>query len=173
MIEAQQLTKRYGTTLAVDDLVWLADINAIPRQRVDVDLAMVGLTEVAHRRACTFSLGMGQRIGIAAALLGDPQVLNFDEPINGLDPEGILWVRQLLRSLAAEGRTVLVSSHLMSETALTADQLIVIGRGRLLASGSVAEFIERTSGHQRESSTKIFSQISPKSPRKALRAPVH
>lgn len=90
---------------------------------------------------------MGQRIGFAAALLGDPQVLIFDEPINGLDPEGILWVRRLLRSLAGEGRTVLVSSHLMSEMALTADHLIVIGRGRLLASGSVAEFIERTSGH--------------------------
>jgi ABC-2 type transport system ATP-binding protein len=90
---------------------------------------------------------MGQRIGIAAALLGDPPVLIFDEPINGLDPEGIAWVRHLLRSLAEEGRTVLVSSHLMSEMALTADHLIVIGRGRLLASGRVADFIERTSGH--------------------------
>ncbi len=108
---------------------------------------MVGLTDVAHRRAGTFSLGMGQRLGIAAALLGDPQVLIFDEPVNGLDPEGILWVRHLLRSLADEGRTVLVSSHLMSEMALTADHLIVIGRGRLLASGRVADFIEHTSGH--------------------------
>ena len=112
---------------ARNHLVRLADTNAIPRQRVDVVLAMVGPTEVAHRRAGTFSLGMGQRIGIAAALLGDPQVLIFDEPINGLDPEGILWVRRLLRSLAAEERTVLVSSHLMAEMALTADHLIVNG----------------------------------------------
>lgn len=128
-------------------LLWLADSNAIPHHRVDEVLEVVGLTEVAHRRAGKFSLGMGQRLGIAAALLGDPQVLVFDEPINGLDPEGILWVRGLLRSLAAEGRTVLVSSHLMSEMALTADHLIIIGRGRMLASGSVADFIERSAGH--------------------------
>ena len=133
---------------ARNHLVWLADSNAIGRHRVDDVLAMVGLTDVAHRRAGTFSLGMGQRLGIAAALLGDPQVLIFDEPINGLDPEGILWVRHLLRSLADEGRTVLVSSHLMSEMALTADHLIVIGRGRLLATGRVADFIEHTSGHR-------------------------
>jgi len=132
---------------ARNHLVWLADSNAVPRARVDVVLEMVGLTEVAHRRVGTFSLGMGQRLGIAVALLGDPQVLIFDEPINGLDPEGILWVRHLLRSLADEGRTVLVSSHLMSEMALTADHLIIIGRGRLLATGSVAEFIDTTSGH--------------------------
>jgi ABC-2 type transport system ATP-binding protein len=133
---------------ARNHLAWLADSNAISRRRVDEVLAAVGLTEVAHRRTGAFSLGMGQRLGIAAALLGDPPVLIFDEPINGLDPEGILWVRHLLRSLADEGRTVLVSSHLMSEMALTADHLIVIGRGRLLASSSVAEFIEHTSGHQ-------------------------
>ena len=132
---------------ARNHLLWLADSNRLRRTRVDEVLGMVGLGEVAHRRAGTFSLGMAQRLGIAAALLGDPQVLIFDEPINGLDPEGILWVRHLLRSLADEGRTVLVSSHLMSEMALTADHLIIIGRGRLLATGSVADFIERSSGH--------------------------
>lgn len=132
---------------ARNHLRWLADANAIPRRRVDEVLGQVGLTEVADRRAGAFSLGMGQRLGIAAALLGDPKVLIFDEPINGLDPEGIVWVRHLLRSLAAQGRTVLVSSHLMTEMALTADHLIVIGRGQLLATGSVAEFIERRAGH--------------------------
>ena len=132
---------------ARNHLVWLADANAIPRTRVEEVLSVVGLTEVAHRRVGKFSLGMGQRLGIAAALLGDPAVLIFDEPINGLDPEGILWVRHLLRSLASEGRTVLVSSHLMSEMALTADHLIVIGRGRLLSSGGIADFIEHSAGH--------------------------
>ena len=132
---------------ARNHLLWLADSNAIHRSRVDEVLGIVGLTEVAHRRVGQFSLGMGQRLGIAAALLGDPNTLIFDEPINGLDPEGILWVRQLLRKLADEGRTVLVSSHLMSEMALTADHLIIIGRGQLLASGSVADFIEHSSGH--------------------------
>jgi ABC-2 type transport system ATP-binding protein len=132
---------------ARNHLLWLADSNRLARSRVDQVLGMVGLSDVAHRRAGTFSLGMSQRLGIAAALLGDPHVVIFDEPINGLDPEGILWVRHLLRSLADEGRTVLVSSHLMSEMALTADHLIVIGRGRLLATGSVADFIERSSGH--------------------------
>jgi len=221
MIEARNLTKRYGTTLAVDDLSfsveagqvtgflgpngsgksttmrmivgldaptsgavtvqgrgygslrfplhqvgalldanaahpgrkarnhlnWLADSNKIPRRRVDDVLGIVGLTEAAERRAGELSLGMGQRLGIAAALLGDPAVLILDEPINGLDPEGILWVRHLLRSLADEGRTVLVSSHLMTEMSLTADHLIIIGRGRLLSSGRVADFIERSAGH--------------------------
>jgi ABC-2 type transport system ATP-binding protein len=132
---------------ARNHLIWLADSNAIPRGRVDDVLDRVGLTTVARHRVGSFSLGMGQRLGIAAALLGDPGVVIFDEPINGLDPEGILWVRQLLRSLADEGRTVLVSSHLMSEMALTADHLIVIGRGSLLATGSVADFIERSAGH--------------------------
>ena len=132
---------------ARDHLNWLADSNKIPRRRVDEVLAIVGLGEAAHRRARELSLGMGQRLGIAAALLGDPAVLILDEPINGLDPEGILWVRHLLRSLAAEGRTVLVSSHLMTEMALTADDLIIIGRGRLLSSGSVTDFIERSGGH--------------------------
>jgi ABC-2 type transport system ATP-binding protein len=128
-------------------LNWLADSNRIPRSRVDEVLGIVGLTEAAHRRAGELSLGMGQRLGIAAALLGDPAILILDEPINGLDPEGILWVRHLLRSLADEGRTVLVSSHLMTEMALTADHLIVIGRGRLLSAGPVADFIERSGGH--------------------------
>ena len=133
---------------ARNHLIWLADSNEIPRARVDDVLAIVGLAGAARRRAGELSLGMGQRLGIAAALLGDPPVLIFDEPINGLDPEGILWVRKLLQSLAAEGRTVLVSSHLMSEMALTADHLIIIGRGRLLATGTVAEFIERSEGHR-------------------------
>lgn len=132
---------------ARNHLRWLADANAIPRRRVDDVIEAVGLTDVAHRCVGAFSLGMGQRLGIAAALLGDPAVLIFDEPINGLDPEGILWVRRLVRSLAEEGRTVLVSSHLMSEMALTADHLVMIGRGRLLATGRVADFIERATGH--------------------------
>jgi ABC-2 type transport system ATP-binding protein len=130
---------------AFNHLRYLAASNDLPTARVDEVLGLVGLTEVARKRVGTFSLGMGQRLGIAAALLGDPGVLLFDEPINGLDPEGILWVRNLLKGLAAEGRTVLVSSHLMSEMALTADHLVVIGRGRLLSTGSVAEFIAESS----------------------------
>jgi ABC-2 type transport system ATP-binding protein len=137
----------YPGRTARNHLLWLADSNGIPRRRVDEVLATVGLAEVSRRRVGQFSLGMGQRLGIAAALLGQPDVLIFDEPINGLDPEGILWVRRLLRTLADEGRTVLVSSHLMSEMALTADHLIIIGRGKLLATGSVADFIERSEGH--------------------------
>jgi ABC-2 type transport system ATP-binding protein len=112
---------------------------------VDEVLDVVGLTSVAHKRAGTFSLGMGQRLGIASALLGDPSVLLFDEPINGLDPEGIRWVRNLLKGLGREGRTVFVSSHLMSEMALTADHLVVIGRGRLIAEMPVADFIAQSS----------------------------
>ena len=130
---------------AFNHLRYLAVSNDLPTSRVEEVLGLVGLTEVARKRVGTFSLGMGQRLGIAAALLGDPGVLLFDEPINGLDPEGILWVRNLLKGLAAEGRTVLVSSHLMSEMALTADHLVVIGRGRLLSTGSVAEFIAESS----------------------------
>jgi len=145
---------------ARNHLRWLADSNAIDRDRVDVVLAAVGLTEVAGRRAGEFSLGMEQRLGIAAALLGDPEILIFDEPINGLDPEGILWVRHLLRSLADEGRTILVSSHLMAEMALTADHLIIIGRGRLLATGSVADFIEQSSGHHVHVSTPDVSELT-------------
>jgi ABC-2 type transport system ATP-binding protein len=126
---------------AFDHLWALAQTNDIPRSRVSQVLDQVGLASVARRRAGKFSLGMGQRLGIAGALLGDPEILLFDEPINGLDPEGIRWVRHLLRGLAAEGRTVFVSSHLMSEMALTADRLVVIGRGRLIAEMPVAEFI--------------------------------
>ena len=126
---------------ARDHLWAMAQTNAIPRSRVDHVLELVGLSSVAKTPAGKYSLGMGQRLGIAAALLGDPGVLLFDEPVNGLDPEGIRWVRNLLRSLAHEGRTVFVSSHLMSEMALTADHLVVIGRGRLISQTSVAEFV--------------------------------
>jgi ABC-2 type transport system ATP-binding protein len=130
---------------AFNHLWYLARSNDIPRARVLQVLEMVGLENVARKRAGKFSLGMGQRLGIAAALLGDPQVLLFDEPVNGLDPEGILWVRNLLKGLAAEGRTVFVSSHLMSEMALTADQIVVIGRGKLISAGSTSEFIAESS----------------------------
>ncbi|MEV6669991.1 ATP-binding cassette domain-containing protein [Streptomyces sp. NPDC051162] len=126
-------------------LLSLAQLAGLPARRVDEVLAVVGLQDVARRRSRGFSLGMGQRLGIAAALLGDPQVLLFDEPVNGLDPEGILWVRNLMKQLAAEGRTVFVSSHLMSEMALTAEHLIVIGRGQLLADMSVRDFIAANS----------------------------
>ncbi len=130
---------------AFNHLLCLAQSNGIPRSRVTEVLDVVGLDKVARRRAGGFSLGMSQRLGLAAALLGDPPVLLCDEPVNGLDPEGILWIRTLLRQLAAEGRTVLVSSHLMSEMALTADHLIVIGRGRLIADASTTDIIERSS----------------------------
>ena len=126
---------------ARDHLRWLAAGNRLPRRRVDEVLELVGLTSVAHRRAGGFSLGMAQRLGIAAALLGDPPTLILDEPVNGLDPQGIGWFRELTRSLAAEGRAVLVSSHLMSEIEGIADDLVVIGRGRLLAETSVAELL--------------------------------
>ncbi|MET8248589.1 ATP-binding cassette domain-containing protein [Streptomyces sp. NPDC005202] len=135
----------HGGRSARNHLLCLAQLSGIPARRVDEVLGVVGLQDVARRRSKGFSLGMGQRLGIAAALLGDPQVLLFDEPVNGLDPEGILWVRNLMKSLAAEGRTVFVSSHLMSEMALTADHLIVIGRGQLLADMSVKDFISANS----------------------------
>ncbi|MER8045794.1 ABC transporter ATP-binding protein [Streptomyces sp. NPDC094032] len=135
----------HGGRSARNHLLSLAQLAGIPAQRVDEVLGVVGLQDVAKRRSKGFSLGMGQRLGIAAALLGDPQVLLFDEPVNGLDPEGILWVRNLMKKLAAEGRTVFVSSHLMSEMALTADHLIVIGRGQLLADMSVTDFISANS----------------------------
>jgi ABC-2 type transport system ATP-binding protein len=122
----------------------LAASNEIPRSRVEEVLGIVGLEAAARRRAGGFSLGMAQRLGIAAALLGNPGVLLLDEPVNGLDPEGIRWIRTLLRSLAAQGRTVFVSSHLISEMALTADHLVVIGQGRLLADTSVAELSARS-----------------------------
>ncbi|MGW7092667.1 ABC transporter ATP-binding protein [Streptomyces sp. NPDC054874] len=131
---------------ALNHLMALAHTHGIPRRRVEEVIDLAGLTDAAHRRVKAFSLGMGQRLGIAAALLGDPATVILDEPVNGLDPEGVLWVRTLLTSLAAEGRTVLVSSHLMSEMALTADHLIVIGRGRLLADTTVAELIRSAGG---------------------------
>lgn len=131
---------------AQNHLSCLALASGIDRRRVDEVLDMVGLTSVASKRAGGFSLGMGQRLGIASALLGDPGILVLDEPINGLDPDGILWIRTLLRSLAEQGRTVLVSSHLMSEMALTADHLVVIGQGRLVADDTVDNVVS-ASGH--------------------------
>jgi ABC-2 type transport system ATP-binding protein len=133
---------------AYNHLLALAATTGIARSRVDEVIEIVGLESVAKKRAGGFSLGMGQRLGIASALLGDPQTLILDEPVNGLDPEGILWIRNLLKSLAAEGRTVFVSSHLMSEMALTAEHLIVIGQGKLIADDSVASFIERASANK-------------------------
>jgi ABC-2 type transport system ATP-binding protein len=135
----------HGGRSAYNHLLCLAETNNLPRRRVDETLALVGLSEVARKRSKGFSLGMGQRLGIAATLLGDPGILMFDEPVNGLDPEGILWIRNLMKALAAEGRTVFVSSHLMSEMEHTADHLLVIGRGRLIADCTVAEFIAANS----------------------------
>lgn len=138
---------------AFNHLWMLAQTNDIPRARVTEVLDLVGLHDVAHRRAGKFSLGMGQRLGIAAVLLGNPAVMLFDEPINGLDPEGIRWVRTLLQGLAADGRTVLVSSHMMSEMALTAQDLIVIGRGKLISAGPTSEFIRQNSEQSVRAST--------------------
>ncbi|MGX1881318.1 ABC transporter ATP-binding protein [Streptomyces sp. NPDC055287] len=135
----------HGGRSAYNHLLCLAQSNGIPRSRVSEVLETVGLTSVARKRAKGFSLGMGQRLGIAGALLGDPEILMFDEPVNGLDPEGIHWIRNLMKSLASQGRTVFVSSHLMSEMALTADHLVVIGQGRLLADTSMAGFIKENS----------------------------
>lgn len=130
---------------AANHLKWIAATNGISAKRVDEVLGLVGLSDVAGRKAGKFSLGMGQRLGLAAALLGDPDVLMLDEPVNGLDPEGIRWVRDFVRALAAEGRTVLVSSHLLSEMAQTADHLIVIGKGKLVANASTHDFIKNAS----------------------------
>ncbi|MER6227516.1 ABC transporter ATP-binding protein [Streptomyces sp. 900105755] len=135
----------HGGRSAFNHLLCLAQSNGIPQTRVAEVLDTVGLTAVARKKAKGFSLGMGQRLGIAGALLGDPRILMFDEPVNGLDPEGIHWIRTLMKSLAAQGRTVFVSSHLMSEMALTADHLVVIGQGRLLADTSMADFIRTNS----------------------------
>jgi ABC-2 type transport system ATP-binding protein len=131
---------------AYNHLLALAQTHGLPRRRVDELIDLVGLHEVARKRAGQFSLGMGQRLGIASALLGDPHTVMLDEPVNGLDPEGIQWIRHLLKELAAEGRAVFVSSHLMSEMALTADHLIVIGRGKLIADASVDELVRKASG---------------------------
>jgi ABC-2 type transport system ATP-binding protein len=145
LLEAQSVHP--GRT-ARNHLLYLAQTQGLPPRRVDEVIAITGLSEVARKRAGSFSLGMGQRLGIAVALLGDPDVLLLDEPVNGLDPEGVSWIRNLMKGLASEGRTVLVSSHLMNEMAITADHLIVIGRGRLLADCSMAEFIDRHSMSQ-------------------------
>jgi ABC-2 type transport system ATP-binding protein len=136
----------HGGRSAYNHLLCLAQTNSLPRRRVGDVLELVGLTEVAKKRSKGFSLGMSQRLGIAATLLGDPKVLMFDEPVNGLDPEGILWIRNLMKALAAEGRTVFVSSHLMTEMEHTADHLIVIGRGKLIADCTMKEFVARASG---------------------------
>jgi ABC-2 type transport system ATP-binding protein len=136
----------HGGRSAYNHLLCLAQTNNLPKRRVGEVLELVGLADVARKRTKGFSLGMSQRLGIAGTLLGDPAVLMFDEPVNGLDPEGILWIRNLMKALAAEGRTVFVSSHLMSEMENTADHLIVIGRGSLLADCTMDEFIARSSG---------------------------
>ena len=144
LLEARSI---HGGRSAYDHLLALAQTHGISRRRVDELIDLVGLHEVAKKRAGKFSLGMGQRLGIASALLGDPDTVILDEPVNGLDPEGIHWMRNLLKGLASEGRTVFVSSHLMSEMALTADHLIVIGRGRKIADTSTHEFVSRASGN--------------------------
>ena len=154
----------HGGRRARDHLLCLAQSNGIPRRRVEEVLRTVGLEDVARRRAKGFSLGMSQRLGIASALLGDPAVLIFDEPVNGLDPDGIHWVRTLMRALAAEGRTVLVSSHLMSEMAVTADHLLVIGKGKLIADTSAEEFT-------RSSSQQSVHVRSPQAAELAARVP--
>ena len=153
--EYKQPLRKVGTLLdakwvhpnrsAASHLKWVAATNGIPSKRVDEVLGLVGLSDVAGKKAGKFSLGMGQRLGLAGALLGDPEVLILDEPVNGLDPEGIRWVRSFVRTLAAEGRTVLISSHLLSEMAQTADHLVVIGQGRLIANTSTHEFIKSAS----------------------------
>jgi ABC-2 type transport system ATP-binding protein len=141
LLEAKSV---HGGRSARNHLLFLAQSQGLPRSRVDEVLGLVGLQAVADKRAGTFSLGMSQRLGIAAALLGDPQVLLLDEPVNGLDPEGVLWIRNLMKQLAAEGRTILVSSHLMNEMAVTADYLIVIGRGKLIVESSTEDVIARS-----------------------------
>ncbi len=135
----------HGGRSAYNHLLCVAQTNNLPKRRIGEVLELVGLSEVARKRSKGFSLGMGQRLGIASALLGDPKILMFDEPVNGLDPEGILWIRNLMKALASEGRTVFVSSHLMSEMENTADHLIVIGRGKLISDCTTAEFIAANS----------------------------
>jgi ABC-2 type transport system ATP-binding protein len=147
---------------ARDHLVVLARAGRIPLGRVDEVLDLVGLSDVAGRRAGAFSLGMAQRLGIAAALLGDPPVLLFDEPVNGLDPEGIVWARTLMQSLATQGRTVLVSSHLMSEMALTASHVIVIGRGHLIADSTIDQLVKQSSGNVVRLRTPMTELVLPR-----------
>ena len=153
----------HGKRSARAHLRWLADAGGLPRGRVEEVLDEVGLTDVAGRRVGGFSLGMSQRLGIAAALLGDPATLLFDEPVNGLDPEGIRWIRRLMHRLAAEGRTIVVSSHLMSEMEATADHVLVIGRGRLIADTSVEELTQRSAG----SHVRVVSPDAPDARRAA------
>ncbi len=143
LLEAKSV---HGGRSARNHLLFLAQTQGLPARRVDEMLALVGLSDVAGRRAGSFSLGMSQRLGVAAALLGDPDVLLLDEPVNGLDPEGVLWIRNLMKQLAGQGKTVLVSSHLMNEMAVTADHLIVIGRGRLIADAATGDLIARAAG---------------------------
>src|SRR6202045_1245069 len=149
----------HGGRSAYNHLLCQAQTNNLPKRRVGEVLELVGLTDVARKRARGFSLGMSQRLGLAGTLLGDPAVLMFDEPVNGLDPEGILWIRNLMKALAAEGRTVFVSSHLMSEMEHTAENLIVIGRGSLLADCTMEEFIARSSGQTVRASTPQPDQL--------------
>lgn len=151
----------HGGRTAYHHLRWIARAGGVPRQRVDDVLDLVGLTDVAGRKAGGFSLGMSQRLGIATALLGNPHILLFDEPVNGLDPEGIRWIRSLLRQLASEGRTIFVSSHLMSEMEETADHVIVIGRGRLIADTSIAEFTRRGSGNHVRVISPMGTDLAP------------
>ena len=151
---------------AFDHLLAQAHTHGIPRRRVDEVIELTGLQSVARKRAGAFSLGMGQRLGIAAALLGDPQTIMLDEPVNGLDPEGVLWIRNLLTGLAAEGRTVFVSSHLMSEMALVADHLIVVGRGRVLADTTVPELVRQAGGD-----TVVVAAADPARLRQVLAGP--
>ena len=143
LLEAKSV---HGGRSARNHLLFLAQTQGLRRARVDEMLDLVGLRPVANKRAGTFSLGMSQRLGVASALLGDPKVLLLDEPVNGLDPEGVLWIRNLMKHLAAQGKTVLVSSHLMNEMAVTADHLIVIGRGKMLANAPAEDVIARGSG---------------------------
>jgi ABC-2 type transport system ATP-binding protein len=146
---------------AANHLLFLAQSQGLPKSRVGEVLDLVGLREVASKRAGGFSLGMGQRLGIAAALLGDPEVLLLDEPVNGLDPEGVLWVRNLMKHLAGQGRTIFVSSHLMNEMAVTADHLIVIGRGKLIADSATQDVIARSSGESVRVRTPDADRLAP------------
>ncbi len=150
----------HGGRSAYNHLLCLAQSNNLPTSRVGEVLALVGLSDVASKRARGYSLGMGQRLGIAATLLGDPEILMFDEPVNGLDPEGILWIRNLMKALAAEGRTIFVSSHLMSEMENTADHLLVIGRGKLIADCTVEDFITANSQQRVRVRTPQHEQLS-------------
>ena len=161
----------HGGRSAYNHLLCLAQTNNLPKKRVDEVLDVVGLSEVARKRSKGFSLGMSQRLGIAATMLGDPEVLMFDEPVNGLDPEGILWIRNLMKALAAEGRTVFVSSHLMSEMENTAEHLIVIGKGKLIADCTMNEFIARSSGAAARVRTRSRISSRSRSPPRAVRLP--